>query len=151
MQKSRSNDDRHPLFAAGQGCWKSRAHRLRLGCTLLLFCGLAIPEMLTAGGQDAVPGANLQPAVAVEAELGKHIGYLASDELRGRDVGSEGLELAAQYIAASFEQTGLETKLFDDTPFQTFNVRLGVTVGDPVNNQLAITRPRDGAEPETTT
>ncbi len=114
--------------------------RMRRSFTLLLFYCLAMQVPFTAAGQDALLGAGVEPAAAVEAELGKHIEYLASDELRGRDVGSEGLELAAQYIAASFEQTGLETKLFNDTPFQTFKIPLGVTVGDPANNQLTITR-----------
>jgi len=34
--------------------------------------------------------------------------YLASDELKGRDSGSEGIELAAQYIEKKFEDSGIE-------------------------------------------
>ncbi len=33
--------------------------------------------------------------------------YLASDELKGRDTGSEGIELAAQYIEKRFEEYGI--------------------------------------------
>ena len=38
----------------------------------------------------------------------KHVEYLASDELEGRDTGSAGYEKAADYVAAQFAQAGLE-------------------------------------------
>lgn len=38
----------------------------------------------------------------------KHIEYLASDELGGRETGSEGHRRAAQYIADAFKQAGLK-------------------------------------------
>jgi len=38
----------------------------------------------------------------------KHLAYLASDELRGRDVGSRGYELAANYMARQFMLAGLQ-------------------------------------------
>ena len=38
----------------------------------------------------------------------KHIEYLASDELAGRETGSEGHRRAAQYIAAAFKRAGLK-------------------------------------------
>jgi Peptidase family M28 len=38
----------------------------------------------------------------------KHIEYLASDKLEGRNVGSPGYELAAAYVAAQFEKAGLK-------------------------------------------
>src|SRR6266404_3984699 len=37
-----------------------------------------------------------------------HIQYLASDELAGRETGSEGHRRAAQYIAAAFKRAGLK-------------------------------------------
>ena len=36
-------------------------------------------------------------------ELKDHIGYLASDELEGRKPGTEGIELAAEYIVEQLE------------------------------------------------
>jgi len=36
-----------------------------------------------------------------------HMNYLASDELKGRDSGSEGIELAAQYIETHFKEHGI--------------------------------------------
>lgn len=38
----------------------------------------------------------------------KHIEYLASDKLEGRNVGSQGYEQAAAYVAAQFEKAGLK-------------------------------------------
>ncbi len=38
----------------------------------------------------------------------KHVGYLASDELQGREPGSAGYEKAAHYVATQFEHAGLE-------------------------------------------
>src|SRR6187455_1550234 len=37
-----------------------------------------------------------------------HIQYLASDELAGRETGSEGHRKAASYIAAAFKRAGLK-------------------------------------------
>ncbi len=39
----------------------------------------------------------------------KHVEYLASDDLEGRNVGSTGYEKAARYVAAQFESAGLKT------------------------------------------
>ncbi|WP_343485464.1 M28 family peptidase [Allomuricauda sp. d1] len=40
--------------------------------------------------------------------IGEHMNYLASDELKGRDTGSEGIEMAAAYIEKLFENNGVE-------------------------------------------
>ncbi|RME37543.1 MAG: M28 family peptidase [Planctomycetota bacterium] len=53
-----------------------------------------------------------------------HIDYLASDELQGRGLGSEGLEKAAQYVADQFSAIGLEPAGDDGSYFQTFNMTL---------------------------
>lgn len=59
--------------------------------------------------QDAV--AKGAPAAAVEIRseaLLRHARYLASEELNGRLTGSPGQKMAAKYIAAHFEELGLE-------------------------------------------
>ncbi len=38
----------------------------------------------------------------------KHVAYLASDKLKGRNVGSPGFDLAADYVAAQFEKANLK-------------------------------------------
>lgn len=42
------------------------------------------------------------------ADLKKHLTYIASDELEGRDTGSEGQRKAAEYIADHFRNLGLQ-------------------------------------------
>ncbi|PLX18752.1 MAG: hypothetical protein C0597_05905 [Marinilabiliales bacterium] len=51
-------------------------------------------------------------------EFSKHLEYLASDELKGRDTGSEGYAKAAEYIAQQFKNSGLEPFGDDNTYFQ---------------------------------
>ncbi len=120
--------------AAGFPCGEQR----RWG-RLLLLCGLALILSRSASGEDAARRSATTAVAAVEARLEQDMSYLASDELRGRDIGSEGIELAAQYIAEAFAEAGLETRLFNDTPFQTFKIPLGVSLGDKESNWLEIT------------
>lgn len=79
----------------------------------------------------------------LETRLRTDMAYFASDELAGRDTGSDGLELAAQYIANSYSDAGLKTDLFDGKPFQTFNIPLGVKLGNESKNGLTILRRQD--------
>lgn len=48
----------------------------------------------------------------------KHLNFLASDSLQGRGLGSEGIEIAAKYIADKFQQFGLETNPKSNNYFQ---------------------------------
>lgn len=41
--------------------------------------------------------------------IAAHIRFLASDQLEGRETGTRGYEIAAQYVRAQFESIGLET------------------------------------------
>lgn len=70
-----------------------------------------------------------------------HIRFLASDELKGRGNGSDGLERAADYIAARFKEVGLEPGGEGGDWFQRFELVAGLTVGR--ENALAIS---DGRE-----
>jgi hypothetical protein len=54
----------------------------------------------------ATPAQNAAPNPA--RDWWKHIQYLASDELAGRETGSGGHRLAAEYIAAAFQRAGLK-------------------------------------------
>ena len=64
-----------------------------------------------------------------EAELLKHVKYLASDELEGRKAGSKGAELAAQYIASEFKRYGLIPNGDQGTFFQNFEFVAGIKLG----------------------
>ena len=61
------------------------------------------------------------PAVSAE-ELERHVGYLASDDLFGREAGSEGIRLAEEYIAAEFLAAGLTPLPGEDDLFLEFTI-----------------------------
>ena len=76
------------------------------------------------------------PPILPDAVLA-HIKFLASDELKGRGNGEEGLERAAEYIAKQFEAAGLRPGGVDGGWFQPFEMQAGLAVG--TGNALAIT------------
>ncbi len=80
-----------------------------------------------------------EEASAVEDRLSKAVGYLASDELEGRGVGTKGIDLAADYIAAQFREIGLKTDWYDGAPFQKFKMTTGAKLTEP--NVLALVGP----------
>lgn len=51
--------------------------------------------------------------------------FLASDELKGRGVGTEGIEAAAKYIVDEYKKAGLTSGTADGSYRQTFEVNLG--------------------------
>jgi len=70
---------------------------------------------------------NYNPEITSQ-DIKEHIGYLASDELKGRKPGTEGDSLAALYIINKFKDAGLE--LLADNGYQYFNVITKVETGD---------------------
>ena len=50
----------------------------------------------------------------------EHINYLASDEMKGRELGSPEIDIAADFIAAKFEEYGLLPGSDDGSYYQTF-------------------------------
>ncbi len=118
---------------------------LRLAVTtarLLAFAVVAslMPSASVAGEENAA---------AVERRLGDAVKYLASDELEGRGVGTKGLDMAADYIAAEFASMGLKTDLFDGSPFQRLTVTVASELGPKEQNRLTLIGPpeKEGGEP----
>jgi len=66
---------------------------------------------------------------ASDDRLGEGVRYLASDELQGRGVGTEGIDKAADYIAREFAAMGLDTKAVEGGPFQKFQMTIGADEG----------------------
>jgi hypothetical protein len=60
--------------------------------------------------------------------LYEDINYLASDDLQGRQPGTEGIELAAAYIAEQFESMDLQP-LLEEGYYQTFTIPDWVSFG----------------------
>ena len=64
------------------------------------------------------PARNDLPEPFTAAEFKKHVVVLASDELAGRGVGTEGSARAAEYIVDHFQEYGLSPILAEDSWFQ---------------------------------
>ena len=66
----------------------------------------AIALLLSACGEKPQP---TPKEVSVDsARIKAHLEFLADDTLRGRDTGSEGYQIAANYVASNFKQLGLK-------------------------------------------
>lgn len=57
--------------------------------------------------------------------LKNHVGYLASDELKGRRAGEEGETLAANYVVSKFKEIGLIPKGDNGDYLQSFSINDG--------------------------
>lgn len=124
-QRSRFCNDR-------SNCRRGRYSLARLVATLaaatLMVVAVPVATLPAAETNEAVTTANERILDATR--------YLASDELEGRGVGTEGLKLAADYIAARFAELGLETELFDGSPFQQFEMTIGAELGETNHAEL---------------
>ncbi|WP_108423813.1 M28 family metallopeptidase [Flagellimonas amoyensis] len=77
---------------------------------LMMTCGSSKIEQTTTLGEKSRATATKKEAAGTftNAErVGKIMNYLASDELKGRDSGSEGIEMAAKYIENHFKSNGV--------------------------------------------
>ena len=110
-----------------------------------LFCLAALAALPAFGATDGPA----DDAAAIERRLADTTHFLSSDECEGRGLGSKGIDLAADYIAARFQQYGLKTDLWNGSPFQKFKVATDATLGP--ENHLTLLGPSSptGAKPET--
>lgn len=86
-------------------------------------------------------------AAAAETRLFEAVRYLASDELEGRGVDTQGINLAADYLAGQFAALGLSTELYDGTPFQTFAMVTGAKLGE-TNKVWLVGPPAEDGQPQ---
>lgn len=66
---------------------------------------LAVAGAMAVAGPVAAQSAD---ALAQAARVRAHVTFLASDLLKGRETGSEGYDIAANYVASQFAQLGLK-------------------------------------------
>lgn len=72
----------------------------------------------------------------VQQRLQEDLTYLSSDELEGRDSGSEGIKKAAQFIVERFNALGIQTDKMEGDAFQNFSLPGPAVVGPAANNYL---------------
>ena len=91
--------------------------RLLLPLTALALLGVTAP----------LPAPTPEQALAART-VQAHVEFLADDRLEGRDTGSRGHEIAANYVASQFRQLGLEPGGPDGSWFQQVPLRRATTV-----------------------
>jgi len=69
-------------------------------------------------------------------DIARHVNFLCKEELAGRLTGTEGERLATAYVAAYFEQLGLQPAGDDGSYFQEFEFTAGIDLGE--QNSLAV-------------
>ena len=85
-----------------------------ISCLFLFFAAASVSAQSEAQIKEIV----------TQPEVEKHIRFLASDELQGRDTGSPELDIAARYIAESFRANGVKPAgSADSTYFQKVPLR----------------------------
>ena len=96
--------------------------------------GLVVTFLFSAAG--ALGAQATAPSCPAAASLTRdmdgplrHVRFFADDALQGREVGSPGARCAAEYIVGAFRQLGLEPAGDNGTYYQSFNVRVGTTLG----------------------
>jgi hypothetical protein len=91
--------------------------------------------LLSASGLSLVLAATVRlPAdsrVESESHLLRDIKYLASDELEGRGIGTNGLNKAADYIREQFKEAGLDVTRVNGGAFQFFKMTTKAILGSP--------------------
>ena len=66
-----------------------------------------------------------------QARMKSDVAFLAADAQEGRAPGTKGIEASADYIAASFQESGLKTAPGADGYFQPFTIRGNPVLADP--------------------
>lgn len=87
-----------------------------------------------------VPVASLRAADSAEraaSRLKKAVKYLASDDLRGRGIETEGLDQAAEYIRDEFSDAGLDVTAAGGNAFQAFEIVTGSKLTSPNTLEFA--------------
>lgn len=107
--------------------------------------GGAAPVALASGADRAEGARAVGFKTILEKDLERHLVQLASGSLEGRDSPSLGLERAAEYIEARFEEIGL-------TPARGDDYRMAFDYGSslplPVEKDCSLTLTDDGGEPQ---
>lgn len=100
------------------------------GSIFLLIGGLALfrGSWVPPAYGDALP--------EIKGRLLNDIKYLASDELEGRGVGTEGINKAADFIKSEMAKAGLSVEKVGGDARQTFEIVTGSKLGEPNSLQL---------------
>ncbi len=100
------------------------------------FAGMALVVTSLAATADDNLEANASESTAAIERLQSQLQILASDEYEGRGVGTEGLELAQEFVRERFAEAGLVMTYHEEDPFQEFTIEGSATLSEP--NELKL-------------
>lgn len=99
----------------------------------LVVCPLSVAPLMAENESTA--------NAAAAARIRDNVGYLASDELEGRGVGTDGLNKASKFMAEQLKQIGLDMTAVGGQPFQSFEVVTEAKLGPEDKNRLKLVGP----------
>ena len=103
---------------------------------------------LPASVEETLGAAEIARQVVKQTDqLRSDIEYLASDELRGRGVGDESINQAAQFLSQRMSAIGLEVDSLGGSPLQPFDVVLGAHPADAKDNRLTVKQVKEASKP----
>jgi len=105
-----------------------------------LYSGLLVASLGLGAAMQQVKAAAGGVNSITQQEIRAHVEYLASDQLEGREAGSKGDQLAADYIAKVFQDAGLQPMRGAEGYLQPFEAR-----GAKTRNVLGYL---EGSDPE---
>ncbi len=128
-----ANDSRHVRPALAP----FRRGRIPVFGRPALLLAIAVSAVIAVAAVRPTRGADAAGMAASEQRLADALRFLADDSLEGRGIGLPGLDKAADYLAEQFAALGLNTKLYDGTPFQKFKMLSSMKLGEV--NHVALT------------
>lgn len=104
---------------------------------LLVLCVGALSSCAVNLGYEGRAFKNSYESITAD-DLKKHLYIIASDEMEGRNTGSEGLRKAGQYMIAEYQKMGVShppqmQNFYQTIPGSYFGSRRGVSYGDSDN------------------
>ena len=99
------------------------------GCVCPAAHGQPAAAPVTTAPAPSNGAATARPTFSPDAYLA-HVAYLASDELGGRGIGTDGIRKSTEYIAGTFERLGLKPAGRQDSFFHGFDMKAGATLGN---------------------
>lgn len=108
----------------------------------LFLASLAILAAL-AGPAAAKDLRSKDTALFSQAALTERVSVLAADDMEGRGTGQEGIDRAAEYLAAEMEKIGVSPAGDDGTYYQNFTLKRWKRIGDKTRLRVGF----DGSPP----
>lgn len=102
---------------------------------IALFLAAAAPAAVSTACPPSKPAKPAEEFITATV-VAEHVKVLADDAMEGRGIGTKGLDLSADYIAAEMKKAGLAPGGPDGSWFQPFDMTVGVALGD--GNALAM-------------